>query len=648
MLRRTHRFAQRANPHGHLLVMLVTALLCVFVAGQASAETRSLNVYFVHTKERATIAFKKDGRYIQSGLKKLNRFLRDWRQKESTNMDPRLFDLVWEVYQASGSKKHIHVVSAYRSPKTNAMLRKRSRGVASKSQHILGRAMDFYLPDVPISKLRRIGMQFQVGGVGYYPKSGSPFVHLDVGSVRSWPRMNRKELASIFPKGKTLHLPSDGKPLPGYSQALSDYKSRVNSKSIQVAGGGARSQSSGGGGLLATLFGRNEDEDDDEEPAQVAAVAVASVDRTQVSSYVPDPAIVPRPQRRPVPADTGVQIALAPVKEPVAENNNPATQRVAAGASIPEAGGVPIAVPTKPAQEDPVILAALAAAQASNSAGQAIRIASPGTGDADTPVTLASAPGNGRFEVLPGALLRQPASGILRRQPPETGADIAVSISPQGEETGPRGEASGPQLAFVPLPSSRPERSLPDAQIVTAAFNPNGPNDLNGAAQPDEKPAYGIPVPTPSPFARSAVPDEPIAPVQVALAPSTGLTDQSGSNVVMPLPATLPTRNTVELPTGKAGRPSASDAAGHRPTSLRQKPVLTQNMLTPRAFETNRIAVMSDSFRAPEFVSNYMRSAPGTVHVEGFSRENRIASADQFSGTAVNFMTVARFKTRSQ
>tara|TARA_R110002126_G_scaffold291744_1_gene456510 strand:+ start:121779 stop:123656 length:1878 start_codon:yes stop_codon:yes gene_type:complete len=625
--------------------MLVAALLCVLVAGQASAETRSLNVYFVHTKERATITFKKDGRYIQSGLKKLNRFLRDWRQKESTNMDPRLFDLVWEVYQASGSKKHIHVVSAYRSPKTNAMLRKRSRGVASKSQHILGRAMDFYLPDVPISKLRRIGMQFQVGGVGYYPKSGSPFVHLDVGSVRSWPRMNRKELASIFPKGKTLHLPSDGKPLPGYSQALSDYKSRVNSKSIQVAGGGARSQSSGGGGLLATLFGRNEDEDGDEEPAQVAAVAVASVDRTQVSSYVPDPSIVPRPERRPVPADTGIQIALAPVKEPVAENNSPATQIVAAGASIPEGGGVPIVVPTKPEPEDPVVLAALASAKASNSAGQAIQIASPGTGDADTPVTLASAAGNGRFEVLPGALLRQPASGILRRQPPETGADIAVSISPQGEETGPQGEASGPQLAFVPLPSSRPERSLPDAQIVTAAFNPNGPSD---AVQPDAKPAFGIPVPTPSPFARSAVPDEPIAPVQVALAPSTGLTDQSGDNVVMPLPATLPTRKTEELPTGKAGRPSASDAAGHRPTSVRQKPVLTQNMLTPRAFETNRIAVMSASFRAPEFVSNYMRSAPATVHIDGFSRENRVASADQFSGTAVNFMTVARFKTRNQ
>ena len=297
----------------------------------------------------------------------------------------------------------------------------------------------------------------------------------------------------------------------------------------------------------------------------------------------------------------------------------------------------------------PVILAALAAAQASKfgrTGHSGLRRPAPAM--PIRPVTLASAPGNGRFEVLPGALLRQPASGILRRQPPETGADIAVSISPQGEETGPRGEASGPQLAFVPLPSSRPERSLPDAQIVTAAFNPNGPNDLNGAAQPDAKPAYGIPVPTPSPFARSAVPDEPIAPVQVALAPSTGLTDQSGSNVVMPLPATLPTRNTVELPTGKAGRPSASDAAGHRPTSLRQKPVLTQNMLTPRAFETNRIAVMSDSFRAPEFVSNYMRSAPGTVHVEGFSRENRIASADQFSGTAVNFMTVARFKTRSQ
>ncbi|MEJ2003243.1 MAG: DUF882 domain-containing protein, partial [Maritimibacter sp.] len=140
----------------------------------ANASSRSLKLYYVHTGERATITFKKNGRFDKAGLKKLNRFLRDWRRNEPTRMDPRLFDLLWEVYQRTGSNKAIHVLSAYRAPQTNAMLRSRSKGVAKKSQHILGKAMDFYIPGVPLKKLREIGLKLQIGGVGYYPRSGSP------------------------------------------------------------------------------------------------------------------------------------------------------------------------------------------------------------------------------------------------------------------------------------------------------------------------------------------------------------------------------------------------------------------------------------------------------------------------------------------
>jgi hypothetical protein len=152
-------------------------------------------------------------------------------------MDPRLFDLVWEVYRRSGATDYIHVVSAYRSPPTNNMLRTRTRytGVAKNSQHMLGKAMDFFIPGVKLATLRGLAMQMQVGGVGFYPTSGSPFVHLDVGGVRAWPRMTRQELVQIFPKGHTLHLPADGQPLPGYDEALADYKKRVGSDSIQIA-----------------------------------------------------------------------------------------------------------------------------------------------------------------------------------------------------------------------------------------------------------------------------------------------------------------------------------------------------------------------------------------------------------------------------
>ncbi|UWU18081.1 DUF882 domain-containing protein (plasmid) [Rhizobium sullae] len=206
-------------------------------ASFASAEDRTLKLFFTHTGERATITFKRDGRFDPKGLSQINRFLRDWRRNEPTRMDPRLLDLVWEVYKRSGAKDYIHIVSAYRSPATNNMLRNRSRstGVARKSQHMLGKAMDFYVPGVKLSTLRALAMQMQVGGVGYYPTSGSPFVHLDVGNVRAWPRMSRQELARIFPNGQTVHLPADGRPLPGYNQAVANYKKRAGPSSIQIA-----------------------------------------------------------------------------------------------------------------------------------------------------------------------------------------------------------------------------------------------------------------------------------------------------------------------------------------------------------------------------------------------------------------------------
>ncbi|WP_027172929.1 DUF882 domain-containing protein [Methylobacterium sp. 10] len=192
----------------------------------ANGDTRTLSIYHTHTKESATITFKRDGRYDRAALEQLNWMLRDWRMDEPTKMDPRLFDTVWEAYRSVGSQEPITVVSAYRSPGTNAMLRRRSRAVAEYSQHMLGKAMDFYLPDVSIDQLRAVGMRMQRGGVGWYPHAGSPFVHLDVGSVRSWPRMSHDQLARLFPDGKTVHLPADNRPLPGYELARAEVLAR--------------------------------------------------------------------------------------------------------------------------------------------------------------------------------------------------------------------------------------------------------------------------------------------------------------------------------------------------------------------------------------------------------------------------------------
>ncbi|MFH6781215.1 MULTISPECIES: DUF882 domain-containing protein [Methylobacterium] len=195
----------------------------------ANGDTRTISIFHEHTKEGASITFKRDGRYDRAALEQLNWLLRDWRLDEPIKMDPRLFDVVWEAHRAVGSQDAIHVVSAYRSPKTNAALRRRSRAVAEHSQHMLGKAMDFYLADVSIDQIRAIGMQMQRGGVGWYPHANSPFVHLDVGSVRSWPRMSHDQLARLFPDGRTVHLPADGRPMAGYEMAKAEILARGGS-----------------------------------------------------------------------------------------------------------------------------------------------------------------------------------------------------------------------------------------------------------------------------------------------------------------------------------------------------------------------------------------------------------------------------------
>lgn len=265
-------------------VFLITIALLSAIA-PASAETRVLKVINLHTRESGEVAFKRDGRYLPDGLRKLNHILRDWRKDETISMDPRLFDLIWAVYQKTGSHEYINVVCGYRSPGTNAMLRSRSRGVAQKSQHMLGRAMDFFIPGVPLAKLRAIGLQMQVGGVGYYPTSGSPFVHMDVGGVRHWPRMSRQQLLALFPNGRTLHIPSDGKPLPGYEQALADYRQRNGAPPTVMmasASGGTHK------GFFARLFGGGADEaEDDAEATAVASAEPAPSKAEKRSSPLP-------------------------------------------------------------------------------------------------------------------------------------------------------------------------------------------------------------------------------------------------------------------------------------------------------------------------------------------------------------------------
>jgi uncharacterized protein YcbK (DUF882 family) len=196
----------------------LTALLLGMSAGSpqivaAFGSTRTISMYHIHTKETITITYKRDGKYIASALKKLNWFLRDWRENEEIAIDPKAIDLLWEMHTELGSKKPIHIICGYRSEKTNGMLRKTRGGQAKKSYHIRGKAIDAAFPDIPVKQMRYSALIRERGGVGYYPTSGIPFVHVDTGRVRAWPRLPRYELALLFPNGHTKHRPKSGGPI---------------------------------------------------------------------------------------------------------------------------------------------------------------------------------------------------------------------------------------------------------------------------------------------------------------------------------------------------------------------------------------------------------------------------------------------------
>jgi len=145
---------------------------------------RSLSLVSFNTQETITVTYWSNGAYHRDALDKLNHFLRDSRDNLKTEMDPLLFDVLWHTMQIVGYGGSIEVLSAFRSPSTNAWLASVSRGVARDSQHMNGNAMDIRFPGVAVFKIRQAARSLNMGGVGFYPRSG--FVHLDTGPVRYW------------------------------------------------------------------------------------------------------------------------------------------------------------------------------------------------------------------------------------------------------------------------------------------------------------------------------------------------------------------------------------------------------------------------------------------------------------------------------
>ncbi len=164
------------------LAGVATALLPA--AGWCHADERRLRFRHLHTDERLDVVYYAAGRYRPAALLQVDHFMRDWREDAVVRIDHELLDFLFTVQTRLGAFGECEVLCGYRTPATNEMLRRRSRGVAKRSFHLFGRAVDINLPQAPLHHIRSVALDVERGGVGYYPRSN--FIHLDTGDVRTW------------------------------------------------------------------------------------------------------------------------------------------------------------------------------------------------------------------------------------------------------------------------------------------------------------------------------------------------------------------------------------------------------------------------------------------------------------------------------
>ncbi len=169
----------------YFLGVSLSAVAAPVLAKRPAERPRALSLHHMHTDEKISLVYRVGDHYKRSALQQLNYFLRDFRTGDTVAMDPQLLDILYDVKVHLGDPDAgYEILSAYRSPRTNAMLRRTSNGVARNSLHLYGQALDIRFPDLGTSKIRDAALAIGRGGVGYYP--GSNFVHVDTGKVRRW------------------------------------------------------------------------------------------------------------------------------------------------------------------------------------------------------------------------------------------------------------------------------------------------------------------------------------------------------------------------------------------------------------------------------------------------------------------------------
>jgi len=182
MLNKTRRKIVNCGFAG--LAALVTGLYKVMPAQARQTVGHSVSIRNAHTGETFKGVYRVGSYYVPAAFRKINKVMRDHRTGEVHPIDPKLVDTLARLQQRCNCKQPIDVLSGYRSPKTNNMLRRNTSGVAKNSYHMKGQAADIRIPGSSTSRVRDMAQGLRVGGVGYYPRSG--FVHVDTGNVRTW------------------------------------------------------------------------------------------------------------------------------------------------------------------------------------------------------------------------------------------------------------------------------------------------------------------------------------------------------------------------------------------------------------------------------------------------------------------------------
>jgi len=175
---------RRVNLRRVIRMALLASGVLLPLNSMSSLDERKLSFYHTHTQKTLEVTYAVGGVYVESALEEINNFLADFRTGDVKVMDPELLDIMYDVRTSLGGNGTFEIISAYRSPKTNQMLRDAGKGVAKKSQHLLGKAIDIRLRNVASNELRDAALRMKRGGVGYYEKSN--FVHIDTGRVRHW------------------------------------------------------------------------------------------------------------------------------------------------------------------------------------------------------------------------------------------------------------------------------------------------------------------------------------------------------------------------------------------------------------------------------------------------------------------------------